>query len=151
MMSGHAAGRRISLMFAADYPFLDILWTMIIFFTWVMWIWMMVYLFTDIFRRRDIGGWGKAAWCVFMIVLPFLGAFVYLIAQHDGIAQRNLERMQAAEQAFDARVQQAAVAQNGGGGGGAAGEIAQARQLLADGAINQTEFDQIKAKALAVV
>src|SRR3954468_11956777 len=123
-------GSQTRPMLAADYPFLNILWTMIIFFTWVMWIWMMVYLFTDLFRRADIGGWGKAAWCVFMIVLPFLGALIYLIAQHDGIAQRNLERMQAAEQAFDQRVQAAAVAQgNGGGGGGAAGEIERASKL----------------------
>jgi len=142
----------MSSTLAADYPFLDILWTMIIFFTWVMWIWMMVYLFTDIFRRQDIGGWGKAAWCVFMIVLPFLGALIYLIAQHDGIAQRNLERMQAAEQAFDARVQQAAAAQvhAPNGGGGAAAEIEKARGLLADGTINQAEFDKLKAKALAI-
>ena len=135
------------MYFAADYPFLDVFWSMIIFFTWVIWIWMMIYIFTDLFRRRDIGGWHKAIWCVFMIVLPFLGVLCYLIAQHDGIAQRNLERVQAAEQAFDARVQQAATAQ--GNGGGAAGEIAAAHKLLESGAITQGEFDQIKAKALA--
>ena len=135
-------------MFAADYPFMDIVWTMIIFFTWVMWIWMMVYIFTDVFRRRDIGGWHKAAWCVFMIVLPFLGVLVYLIAQHDGMAQRNLERLQSAEAAFDARVQAAAAAQDSGGG--ATGEIDRARKLLDDGTINQAEFEKIKTKALAV-
>jgi Phospholipase_D-nuclease N-terminal len=134
-------------MFAADYPFLDILWTMVIFFTWVMLIWMMVYLFTDLFRRRDIGGFGKAGWAVFMIVLPFLGALVYLIAQHDGITQRNVEQAQNAERAFDARVQAAAASQNGG----AASEIQKAHGLLEDGTINQAEFDRIKAKALTVV
>ena len=133
-------------MFAADYPFLDIVWTMIIFFTWVMWIWMMVYLFTDLFRRRDIGGFAKAAWAVFMIVLPFLGALIYLIAQHDGITQRNLEQAQAAQQAFDARVQ-AVAASNGGGG--AASEIKQAQELLDAGTIDAGEFQQIKARALA--
>src|SRR4051794_32989063 len=132
-------------MFAADYPFLDILWTMIIFFTWVMWIWMMVYLFTDLFRRRDIGGLSKAAWAVFMILLPFLGALVYLIAQHDGLTQRNLEREQSMQRAFDARVQAAAANQNGG----AASEIAKAHDLLADGTINQAEVAQIKPRALA--
>src|SRR6185503_690751 len=98
-------------------------------------IWMMVYIFTDVFRRRDIGGWGKALWCVFMIVLPFLGVLIYLIAQHDGIAQRNLESIQASEQAFDARVQAAAATQ--GDGGGAAAEIEKARALLDNGSINQ--------------
>ena len=137
------------MVIAADYPFLDIFWSMIIFFTWVMWIWMMIYIFTDVFRRRDIGGMSKALWCVFMIVLPFLGVLIYLIAQHDGIAQRNLEQVQAAERAFDARVQQAAATQGpSNGGGGAAAEIEKAQQLLSAGAINQAEFDQIKAKAL---
>src|SRR3954462_4291926 len=138
-------------MFAADYPFLDVLWTMIIFFMWVMWIWMMVYVFTDVFRRRDIGGFAKAAWCVFMFVLPFLGGFVYLIAQHNGIAQRNIEQVDAAERAFDARVQAAAATHNGDSSSGAAGEIEKAHKLLADGAISQTEYDQIKTRALAVV
>jgi Phospholipase_D-nuclease N-terminal len=136
-------------MFAADYPFLDILWTMIIFFTWVVWIWMMIYIFTDLFRRRDIGGFAKAAWAVFMIILPFLGVLIYLIAQHDGITQRNLEQSQAAERAFDARVQQAAAATQPANGGGAASEIQKAQELLTAGAINQAEFDQIKSRALA--
>lgn len=134
-------------MFAADYPFLNIFWSMIIFFTWVIWIWMMVTIFSDLFRRQDIGGWHKALWCVFMIVLPFLGVLVYLIAQHDGMAQRNLERVQSAEQAFNARVQSAALAQNGAG---AANEIATAQKLLESGAITQDEYDKLKAKALAV-
>jgi hypothetical protein len=137
-------------MFAADYPFLDIVWTMIIFFTWVMWIWMMVYLFTDLFRRRDIGGFGKAAWAVFMIILPFLGALIYLIAQHDGITQRNQDQARAAEQAFDARVQQAAAATQTTNGGGAASEIQRAHELLKAGTITQDEFDQIKSRALAI-
>lgn len=134
-------------MFAADYPLLDVFWSMIIFFTWVMWIWMMIYIFSDLFRRRDVGGWGKAAWCVFMIVLPFLGVLIYLIAQHDGMAQRNLERVESAQRAFDDRVREAAATQNGTS---AANEIAKAQQLLEAGAITQPEYDQIKAKALAV-
>src|SRR3954447_11999568 len=120
MMCEPSDRRRIApIMFAADYPFLDVLWTMIIFFIWVMWIWMMVYVFTDVFRRRDIGGFAKAAWCVFMLVAPFLGVFVYLIAQHNGIAERNVAQAAAAERAFDARVQAAAATapHNGGGTG----------------------------------
>ena len=131
--------------FAADYPFLNILWTMIIFFAWVVWIWMIVTIFADVFRRRDIGGWAKAAWCVFMIVLPFVGVLTYLIAQHDGMAQRNAERAEAMEQQFDARVQ-AAAAQNGAG---SAGEIQKAQQLLDAGTIDRGEFETLKAKALA--
>jgi hypothetical protein len=132
-------------MLAADYPFLNILWTMIIFFAWVLWLWMVVMIFTDIFRRRDIGGWKKAAWCVLLIVFPFIGAFAYLIAQHDGIAERNLERAQGMERRFDDRVRAAA----GSNGGGAASEIAKAQDLLKSGAIDQREFEQLKAKALA--
>jgi len=131
-------------VFAADYPFLDILWTMIIFFCWVVWIWMMVVILTDVFRRRDIGGVAKAAWVVFLIVLPFLGVLVYLIAQHDGMAQRQAEQAEAMQKQFDDRVR--TVAQSSGG---AASEIDKAQQLLANGSINQAEFDTIKAKALA--
>lgn len=72
-----------AMVMAADYPFLDALWTMIIFFAWVVYIWMIIAIFGDVFRRRDIGGWHKAAWCVFMIVVPFIGVLTYLIAQHD--------------------------------------------------------------------
>jgi len=131
------------MVFAADYPFLDVLGTMIIFFTWVVWIWMIVVIFGDVFRRRDIGGWAKAAWCVFMIVLPFIGVLAYLIAQHDGIAERNLERTQAAQQEFDAHVKSVA------GSDGAAGEIEKAEQLLRRGTITDAEFATLKARALA--
>ena len=72
---------------AADYPFLDVFWSMIIFFVWVIWIWMMIMILTDVFRRHDLSGWGKAAWTVFLIILPFLGALIYLIAKHDGMAR----------------------------------------------------------------
>lgn len=137
------------VVMAADYPFLDVLWTMIIFFAWVVWIWMMVVILTDIFRRRDIGGWKKAAWCVFMIVLPFVGVLAYLIVQHDGIAQRNEERMQAAQQQFDEHVRAVAQSNGGGAADGAAAEIEKAEQLLARGTISQTEFETLKARALA--
>jgi hypothetical protein len=126
----------------SDYPFLDIFWTMILFFAWIVWIWMMIAILTDVFRRRDIGGGAKAAWIIFMILLPFLGVLIYVISQHDKMAERNLKQAEAMQQQFDAHVREVA-------GGGAAGEIAQAKALLDSGAINQAEFDQIKAKALA--
>jgi hypothetical protein len=133
------------MVLAADYPFMDVLWTMIIFFAWVVWIWMMVVLLSDVFRRTDIGGWSKAAWVVFMIVAPFLGALVYLIAQHNGIAERNMKQVEDAQAAFDARVREVAA----DGGTGAASEIEKAKRLLDSGAITQPEFDSLKAKALA--
>jgi hypothetical protein len=133
------------MLIAADYPFLDVLWTMIIFFTWVIWIWMIVIIFTDVFRRRDIGGWAKAAWCILMIVLPFIGVLAYLIAQHDGIAERNLERAQASQRQFDEHVRAVAARDDGG----AASEIAKAQELLEKGAIDRAEFQAIKEQALA--
>ena len=131
-------------MFAADYPFLDVLWTMIIFFLWVAWIWILITIFADIFRRHDIGGWHKAIWIVFLIILPFLGVLVYLIAQSKGMAERNVERAQAAQASFNDYVQSVASQ-----GGGAAAEIEKAKGLLDSGAITQAEFDSLKAKALA--
>jgi len=132
---------------AADYPFLEVFWTMVLFFAWVAWIWMLVAIFSDLFRRRDVGGWAKAAWCVFLIVVPFLGVLVYLIAQHDGMAERSMERAEAAERQLDQRIH--AVAGAGTGGDGAAGEIERAEQLLVRGTISQVEFDTLKAQALA--
>jgi general stress protein CsbA len=131
------------VVLAADYPFMDVLWTMIIFFAWVAWIWMLIVIFTDVFRRRDIGGWAKAAWIVFMIVLPFLGVLVYLIAQHDGMAQRQADAMSQAQQQTDEYIR--SVATNGGG---AADQIAKGKELLDSGAITQAEFDSLKARAL---
>jgi hypothetical protein len=129
------------MVLAADYPFLDVLWSMLIFFCFVIWIWMMIAILTDVFRRRDIGGWAKAGWCVFLIVLPFLGAFVYLIAHHDDMAQRNLKDVQAYQSQVDDHIRSVA--------GGSAAEIDKAKQLLDSGAISQAEFETLKAKALA--
>jgi uncharacterized membrane protein YcjF (UPF0283 family) len=129
------------MLIAADYPFLDVLWTMIIFFAWVIWIWIAITVLVDVFRRHDISGWGKAAWTVFIIVLPFLGVLVYLIAQHEGMRERSAKHAQAQHQAFDQYVREAA--------GGSAAEIAKAKELLDAGTITQAEFDAIKAKALS--
>jgi hypothetical protein len=128
---------------AADYPFLNILWSMVIFFTWVAWIWMMILILSDVFRRRDLSGWGKAGWTFFLIVLPFLGALIYLIAQSDGMAERRAQDVQGQRAQMDDYVRSVA------GSGGPAAEIDKAKQLLDSGAINQTEFDALKAKALA--
>jgi hypothetical protein len=131
------------MLFAADYPFLDIFWTMIIFFSWVIWIWTVIGVLSDVFTRHDLSGWAKAAWVVFVIVLPFLGVLIYLIGNGSGMAQRRVDQSQASRAEFDDYVKTVASP------GGAAGEIEKAKQLLDSGAITQAEFDSIKAKALA--
>ena len=131
------------MVLGADYPFLDVLWTMLIFFVWVAWFMLLFRVIGDIFRRRDTSGFAKVLWLIFVIVVPFLGVFVYLIANNQGMTERSLARAQAQEQQFEQYVQSAA------GAGGAATEIDKAKQLLDSGAITQSEFDAIKQKALA--
>jgi hypothetical protein len=130
-------------MLAADYPFLDVLWTLIIFFVWVMWFWLLFAIWADIFRRHDLSGWGKTGWLILTICLPFLGVFIYLITQHEGMNERNAQRMRADRAQFDEYVRETASS------GGAAAEIERAKSLLDSGAITQAEFDAIKQRALA--
>jgi hypothetical protein len=132
-----------AMVFAADYPFMDVLWTMIIFFCWVAWIWLLVVIFSDLFRR-DASGWTKAAWVVFLIVLPFLGVLIYVIANGKGMTERRVRDVAASQAQFDDYVRTVA-----GSGDGAAGEIQRAKELLDSGAITQQEFEQLKARALA--
>ena len=89
------------MVFAADYPFLDVFWTMLVFFFWVIWIWILITVLIDLFRRHDISGWGKAAWALFVIVLPYLGVFVYLITQGGKMAERRAEEIRASQASFD--------------------------------------------------
>ena len=133
------------MLAAYDYPFLDIMGTMLVFFAWVIWFWLLITVFADIFRRHDIGGGGKVLWMIFVIVLPFLGVFIYLIAESKGMAERNEARAVQAQQQFDGYVQ--GVAANSGSG--SAAEIEKAKGLLDSGAITQAEFDSLKQKALA--
>ena len=130
------------LPIAADYPFMDVLWSMIIFFFWVIWIWIVITVLIDIFRRHDIGGFTKALWVIFVVILPWLGVLIYLIAQHDGMQKRSMDQALAQRRALDEHVRDAA-------GGGSAAEIAKAKELLDAGAITQAEFETLKAKALA--
>jgi hypothetical protein len=131
------------MVIAADYPFLDIFWSMLIFFVWVLWIWTVIMMLTDVFRRDDIGGWAKAGWVAFMVVLPFLGVFVYLITQHKHMAERNAAQFEAAQ------AQQETYIKSVAGRGGATEEIARGKELLDSGAITQSEFDTLKVRALA--
>ena len=128
----------------ADYTFLDVFWSMLVFFVWVLWFILLFRVIIDIFSRHDIGGGGKVLWILFVILLPFLGVFVYLIAENDGMTQRAMAKAQAQQAQMDEYVRATA-----GTGGGAAAEIDKAKQLLDSGAISQAEFDAIKAKALA--
>jgi hypothetical protein len=132
-----------AMVIAADYPFLNILWTMIIFFVWVVWIWMMIAILSDIFRRHDLSGWSKTLWTIFLICLPFLGALIYLTTQSEGMAQRRMEDVQGQRKEMDEYVRSVA------GSDGPAAEIDKAKQLLDSGAIDQGEYAAIKAKALA--
>jgi len=129
--------------FAADtdYPFLNVMWTLLVIFAWVIWFWLLITVFSDLFRRRDIGGGSKALWVIFVIVLPFIGVLIYFIGQGDKMAERNMEQAAAMQASMDAHIPQVA-------GGGAAAEIERAKGLLDSGAISQAEFEQIKAKAL---
>ena len=130
-------------LIASSYPFLGILWTTLIFFAWVIFIWIAITVLIDIFRRHDLSGWAKAAWVVFVVVIPWIGVLVYLIANHDGMTERRYKDAKDQQAQFDQYVRTTA------GSGGAAAEIDRAKKLLDDGTITQAEFDAIKAKALA--
>ena len=130
------------LISASSYPFLNVFWDILIVFAWILFIWIAIVVFTDIFRRRDLSGWAKAAWVIVIVLLPWIGVLVYLIAYHDGMAERNQKQSEAAQAQFDQYVRDAA------GTGGPATEIDTAKKLLDSGAISQAEFDSIKAKAL---
>ena len=130
-------------MIAASYPFLDVLWTMFIFFVWILWFTLLFRVWGDIFRRHDLSGLGKTGWLIFTIVVPFLGVFIYVITQNEGMTQRTLDRAQAQRAQFDDYVRTTATS------GGATAEIEKAKGLLDTGAITQAEFDALKQKALA--
>jgi phospholipase D-like protein/putative oligomerization/nucleic acid binding protein len=128
---------------AADYPLLNIFWTIIIVFAWVAWFWVLIMIISDLFSRHDIGGWGKALWMIFVIIVPFLGVFIYLIAEGKSMGERRMAQMEAAQQDFDAHVRQVAASE------GPADQIAKAKALLDAGTIDQGEFDRLKAQALS--
>jgi ABC-type multidrug transport system fused ATPase/permease subunit len=131
------------MVIAQDYPFLDVFWTLIVFFLWISWFILLFHIVGDVFRRRDIGGGKKAVWLIFILFVPFLGVLIYLIANADDMARRNAEAAATARGEMDEYVRSVA------GSGGAAAEIERAKSLLDSGAISQAEFDAIKAKALA--
>jgi hypothetical protein len=127
----------------AAYTFGDVMWTMLVFFAWIIFFWLLFTVFGDLFSRHDISGWGKTGWVILVIILPFLGIFIYLIANGKSMGERAMERAQAQQSQMDNYVRSVASSDSG------ADAIAKGKQLLDSGAITQAEFDQLKAKALA--
>ena len=133
----------MEVVLLAAYPQGGVLWTMFVFFMWILWFMLLFTVFGDLFRRHDIGGWGKTGWVILVIILPFLGVFIYFIAEGKGMAERNVKQAQASQAEMDNYIKSVSTSS------GATGEIAQAKQLLDSGAITQAEYDSIKAKALS--
>jgi hypothetical protein len=125
------------------YPFWGVFGSMIIFFLWIAWFMLLFRVFGDVFRRDDLSGLGKTAWIILVIIAPFLGVFIYLITQNQGMTERNMAQVRAQRAQFDDAVRDAA------GSGGSAAEIEKAKALLDSGAITQAEFEALKQKALS--
>ena len=130
-------------MLAESWTFGQVMWSMLIFFCWILWFWFLFTVFGDLFRRHDISGWAKTGWCIFVVFLPFLGVFVYLISQGHGMAERNMQMAQKAQSEMDTYVKTVAASAD------PAEQIAKGKQLLDSGAISQAEYDTLKTKALA--
>jgi hypothetical protein len=122
----------------------EVLWSFIWFTLFFIWIWLLITVFGDIFRSDDLGGWGKAIWTIFVILVPYLGVFIYLIARGKGMAERNIKAIEAQQDAQRAYIQSVA-----GSTASPAEEIARLTDLRDKGAISEDEFQQLKAKALA--
>ena len=129
-------------LLAYDYPFLGVFWSMLVFFAWVIWFVLLFRIIVDIFSRHDIGGGSKVLWIIFVIILPYLGVFIYLIAEGHHMAERNAATMQSARAQQDEYIKSVAASAS------PADQILQAKSLLDSGAITQAEFDGLKAKAL---
>jgi uncharacterized membrane protein YcjF (UPF0283 family) len=126
----------------ANYNFASFLWDVLVIFAFVIWFWMLIVVIGDLFSRHDISGWGKTAWIILIIVLPYFGVFIYLIAEHRGMAERRTQQLQAQQAAADQYIRSVS------GSGGPASEIETAKKLLDAGDITQAEYDTLKAKAL---
>ena len=130
-------------MLASSYPFLDVMWSIFIFFAGVIWIWFLITILADVFRRHDLSGLGKAGWTIFLIFLPFLGALIYLISQGSAMAQRNVEQAQAAQAQADDYIRSVAATTD------PSEQIKRGKELLDSGAITPDEYAALKARALA--
>ncbi len=131
------------MILAAAYPFLEVIWTMVVFFAFVIWLWILFTVLGDIFRRHDASGVVKVLWIIFVVLLPYLGVFVYLIAEHRGMTERAEKKQQEAKAQADDYVRSVVATSS------PAEQISQAKDLLDGGAITQAEFERIKQQALA--
>ena len=132
-------------MLAYSYPLLGAFWTLLWLSLWIIWIFLLFKVIIDIFRSHDLSGWGKAGWLIFVIILPFLGVFIYLIARGDEMGQRDVQDAQARDQEYRAYVQDTAAGQSPSG----ADELAKLADLRDRGVISQSEFEQEKTKILS--
>ena len=128
---------------AADFGTGEVFLSMLWFFLFFIWIWLLITVFADLFRSHDLSGWAKALWVIFVIVVPYLGVFVYLIARGHKMQEHATQDIQASQAQFDAQVRAAA------GGGGAADQLAKLADLKAQGTIDDAEFERLKAQVLA--
>ena len=133
------------MLMAAEWGTGQVLWSMLWFFLWFIWIWLLIMVFSDIFRSPDLGGGGKTLWVIFVIIIPWLGILTYLIARGHGMHERQLQQAAQVQAAQAEYIRSVA----GSPSGDVSSQIAKGKDLLDRGAITQTEFDQIKAKALA--
>jgi type VI protein secretion system component VasK len=130
-------------MLAYDYPLLGVFWTMLWFFMWIVWLMLLFRVIGDVFRSHDMGGFSKALWLIFVILVPFLGVLVYVIVRGHSMSQRDVDHMKAQQSAFDSYVRETA-----GAGGSSAEELTKLAGLRDSGVITEAEFQQLKAKAL---
>ncbi len=131
------------MILATSYPFLEVVWTMLVFFAFVVWIWLLFTVFADIFRRHDTSGFAKVLWIIFIIIIPYFGVFIYLIAEHKGMTERPSSSRKPRKRRSTSTCSRSPAK------GDPTEQIAKAKQLLDSGTITQAEFDQIKQKALA--
>ncbi|MEU6880366.1 SHOCT domain-containing protein [Streptomyces sp. NPDC046712] len=132
-----------------DYPLLNVFWTMLWFFLWIMWLFLLFKVITDIFRDHEMNGWAKAGWLIFCILLPYLGVLVYVIARGKGMTRRDLDQARENEAAFQSYIRKAAGTAPGEGKGSSVDELARLAELKDKGAITNEEFERAKAKVLS--
>lgn len=138
------------LAVASNYPVLDIFWTIIEFFLWVIWIWILIMIFIDIFRSYDLSGWSKALWFLFVLFIPLIGVLCYLIVRGGSMHERSVRQARREADAFYASYgRHAAPEATDGGGGSTADQLAKLADLRDRGVLSQEEFDREKAKVLA--
>ena len=128
---------------AYNYPILSLIWMMFVFFVFVLWIWLLIAVFMDIFRSHDLGGGMKAVWVFFIIILPFLGVLVYLIARGGKMHERQAQQVADQQKAFDSYIKQTA------GSGSTADDLAKLADLKSQGVLTDAEFEAQKAKILS--